>query len=269
VITIKIAKIVSSRLVKEIPKFQKILDKAKSRDVNESDTVTIIADVLSSVFGFDKYAEITSEQAIRGTYCDLAIKIDNKVKYLIEVKAVGIDLKGDHLRQASNYGANSGIQWIILTNGIIWEIHRMKFSQPIDHELVCKFDFSSLNPKKLEDQEKIYLLCKEGTASEAIEEYHDRAQMVNRFMISAISLTQPVLGTIRKELRRVSPGLKITDEEIKNILISEVIKREVLEGEEFTIASKKIKKASRKTESKPVQTSTVSVQPPSSDIPVI
>jgi hypothetical protein len=267
VIIIRIPKTVSARLAREIPKFQKILDKAKSRDVNESDTVTIIADVLSSVFGFDKYNEITSEQQIRGTYCDLAITLENKVKYLIEVKAVGIDLKSDHLRQATNYGANSGIQWIILTNGIKWQIHRMKFSQPIDHELVCEFDFSSLNPKKQEDQDKIYLLCKEGTVSEAIEEYHGRAQMVNRFMISTITLTQPVISIIRRELRRISPGLKVTDDEIKNILTSEVIKREVLEGEGCEIASKKIRKASRKTESRPVQTSAVPVETPSSETP--
>lgn len=260
---IRIPKTVSGRLVKEIPKFQKILEKAKSRDVNESDTVTIIADVLSDVFGFDKYNEITSEQAIRGTYCDLAVKLDSTVKYLIEVKAVGIDLKSDHLRQATNYGANAGIQWIILTNGIKWQIHRMKFSQPIDTELVCEFDFSLLNPKKQEDQDKIYLLCKEGTVSEAIEEYHGRAQMLNRFMISAVSLTQPVLGTIRRELRRISPSLKVTDEEIKNILTSEVIKREVLEGEEFEIANRKVKKASKKTETKPAQTAIPPVEPPS------
>ncbi len=263
----KVPKTVSSRLVKEIPKFQKILDKAKTRDVNESDTVTIIADILSSVFGFDKYNEVTSEQSIRGTYCDLAIKLGNKVKYLIEVKAVGIDLKSDHLRQATNYGANSGIDWVILTNGINWEIHKMKFSQPVDHELVCTFNFSSLNPKKLEDQEKMYLICKEGTVSEAIEEYHDRAQMVNRFMISAISLTQPILSTIRRELRRVSPGLKVMEEEIKNILVSEVIKREVLEGEEFEIATRKVKKATKKTEQKPEQTSPVPIQPPSDSTP--
>ncbi len=263
----KVPKTVSIRLSKEIPKFQKILEKAKSRDVNESDTVTIISDILSNVFGFDKYNEITSEQAIRGTYCDLAIKLGNKVKYLIEVKAVGIELKADHLRQAINYGANAGIDWIILTNGINWEIHRMKFTQPVDHELVYEFSFNSLSPKKLEDQEKIYLLCKEGTVSDAIEEYHDRAQMVNRFMVSAIVLTQPILDTIRRELRRISPGLKVTDEEIKNILISEVIKREVLEGEDFQVASKKIKKSIKKMVSKPVQTDVAEKIPPTDNTP--
>jgi len=262
---VKIYKAASDRIVREIPKFQKILKKAKDRDVNESDTVTIIADVLSSVFGYDKYAEVTSEQAIRGTYCDLAIKLNNKIKYLIEVKAVGTDLKDNHLRQAINYGAHSGIQWTILTNGIIWEIYSIKFVQPIGYELVCKFDFTLLNPKKQEDQEKIYLLCKEGTISAAIEEYHDHVQMVNKFMIGAVTITQPVVNTIRKELRRISPNLRVTEEEIKGILVSEVIKREVQEGASFDIANKKVKKLSKKIETKPATVINEQDSPPSSD----
>ncbi|UYM16353.1 hypothetical protein [Endozoicomonas euniceicola] len=65
---------VKKRLTSSVPKFKKILTQAKVRDVNESDTVTIITDMLEEVFGFDKYSEITREFAIRGDYCDLAIK---------------------------------------------------------------------------------------------------------------------------------------------------------------------------------------------------
>ena len=48
------------QLVKGLKKFQPIIKKAKAADINESDTVTIIVDMLSDVFGYDKYAEITS-----------------------------------------------------------------------------------------------------------------------------------------------------------------------------------------------------------------
>ena len=65
---------VKDRLVSGLKRFQPILAAAKARDVNESDTVTIIKDVLAEVFGYDKYAEITSEFSIRGTFVDLAIK---------------------------------------------------------------------------------------------------------------------------------------------------------------------------------------------------
>jgi hypothetical protein len=54
--------------------FQPVLAKARDKDINESDTVTIIVDVLSQVFGYDKYTEITSEVSIKHTFCDLAIK---------------------------------------------------------------------------------------------------------------------------------------------------------------------------------------------------
>ena len=64
---------ISERISLGLKKFHSILDSAKTRDVTEADTVTIIKDMLSEVFGYDKYSEITSEYAIRGTYCDLAI----------------------------------------------------------------------------------------------------------------------------------------------------------------------------------------------------
>lgn len=55
---------VEKRLVDGIKKYQKILNSAKAKDINESDTVVIITDLLSDLFGYDKYLEITSEFSI-------------------------------------------------------------------------------------------------------------------------------------------------------------------------------------------------------------
>lgn len=52
---VSIPKKVSERLKVNIRKYQKILGSAKQRDVNESDTVVIVADFLSDVLGYDKY----------------------------------------------------------------------------------------------------------------------------------------------------------------------------------------------------------------------
>jgi hypothetical protein len=49
-----ISKKVSERLVAGIKRFQPILLSAKSRDLGESDTVTIVVDMLAEVFGYDK-----------------------------------------------------------------------------------------------------------------------------------------------------------------------------------------------------------------------
>ena len=61
-----VPKKVYERLVAGIKQFQPVLASAKSRDVNEADTVTIIKNMLGDVFGYDKYSEVTSEFSIRG-----------------------------------------------------------------------------------------------------------------------------------------------------------------------------------------------------------
>jgi len=243
---VKIPQKVSERLKKEINQFQKILSTAKDRDVNESDTVIIITDMLAKVFGFDKYTEITSEQAIRGTYCDLAIKLNGKIKFLIEVKAIGLTLKENHLRQAINYGANTGIPWVVLTNGVDWEIYKIRFEKPINYDLVCSFNFAELNSKKQEDQDKVFLLCREGIEKAAIEEFHDHVQSVNRFMVGAIVQSDPVISVIRRELRRIADGVKVTEEEIQTILYAEVLKRDIVQGEHAEEAVTRVKKAQKK-----------------------
>lgn len=249
-----IPKKTNERLNKNVGKFQKVLSVAKDRDVNEADTVSIVTDILAEVFGYDKYLEITSEFAIRNTYCDLAIKIDEKIQYIIEVKAIGLDLKEHHLRQAVEYGANQGVQWIVLTNGVSWEIYRIRFEKPISYDLICSYNFLEINPKKTDDQEKLFILCKKGLCGETREGYYEYVQCVNRFMISAIILDDTVISTIKRELKKLSSGLKVENSEIENILQNEVLKRDVLEGDEAAKAKARIKRL----QSKPAKKTTVS-----------
>ena len=138
---------VGTRVATGLKKFQPLLLDAKARDVGEADTVTLIKDVMSEVFGYDKYSELTSEYAIRGTFCDLAIKVDGKLAILLEVKAIGLNLKDNHIKQATDYAANQGIDWVVLTNGLHWHVYKIIFSKPIDKELVVEFDIIDLSHK--------------------------------------------------------------------------------------------------------------------------
>jgi len=241
-----IPKRVAERLSKETRKFQRVLKSAKDRDVNESDTVVIVTDMLSSVFGFDKYTEITSEYAIRGTFCDLAVEVDGNVEYLIEVKAIGLNLSESHLRQAVGYGAQHGIQWVILTNGTNWEIYRIRFEKPLGHDLLTEFNILDLSPRKKEHQEILYLLCKEGLGKAVIEDYHEHIRSVNKFVISAILQTEASLNLVRRELKRVAKGVKVDTKEIEAILVSDVLKRDVIEGESAKQARTRVKKSAGK-----------------------
>ncbi|WP_061219615.1 type I restriction enzyme HsdR N-terminal domain-containing protein [Leptospira weilii] len=234
---------VFERISAGLKKFQPILNSAKTRDVNESDTVVVITDMLSEVFGYDKYSEITTEHVIKKTFCDLAIKIDGKIKLLMEIKAIGLDLKDDHIKQAVDYGANAGIEWVILTNGMNWQIYRITFSKPIDKELVYEINFSNINPKNENHIEPIYYLCKEALGKSLLDEYHSQKQALSKYYVGQMILTETILDVIKRELKRLTPGVKIENEEIEEVLKSDIIKRDVLEGDKALDAKKKIQKA--------------------------
>lgn len=234
--------IVSKRLTSAVPKFKKILSQAKERDVNESDTVTIVTDMLEEVFGFDKYSDITKEFAIQGTYCDLAIKTGKQVDYLIEVKAIGLDLKDNHLKQAVNYAAREGIRWVVLTNGIHWQIHRVTLNTKVEHIQLCCIDFSEVNLRKKDELELLFLLCKRGLIKDNIDKYYEYRQTVNRYMLGALLRTETVASVVRRELRKMNPGLKVSADEILEMLNSGVIKREIIDSDQGVEACKQVTK---------------------------
>jgi hypothetical protein len=103
-----------------------------------------------------------------------------------------------------------------------------------------------MNPGSENDIEHLYLWCKEGWQRSVLGEYHTRKQALSRFFIGAMLQTDPVLEVIRRELRRVSPDVRIDVEQIKAVLTNEVIKREVMKGDKADEARKKITRATLK-----------------------
>lgn len=242
----RMTKKIAERFVKTVTRFQKVLKMAKDRDVNESDTVAVLKDMFGEIFGYDKYLEVTSEFAIRNTYCDLALKVEDKVHFLVEVKAIGIKLKDAHMKQVCDYGANHGVQWVVLTNAIEWRVYRIRFEQPINFDLVCAFDFLALNPRGEADRQILFMLTKEGLGKNAREEFYEKAQSVNRYVIGNLMLADRVLSVVRRELKKLSDGIKIDVAEVELIVKNEVLKREIVEGEEAEAAQARVRKFYRK-----------------------
>lgn len=241
-----VPKKVSDRIASRLKNFQSVLAAQKARDVSEADTVTIIKDLLSEVFGYDKYSELTSEHAIRGTYCDLAVKIDGRLAFLIEVKAIGLELKDAHTKQAVDYAANQGCEWVILSNGVDWILYHVLFRKPIDKQEVARVNLLTANPKSEKDLEMLYLMTREGFAKSALAEYRDRMDATSRYMLAAILCqSESIVSAIRREVRRTS-DLIVEPEVIVQILREQVIKRDAIEGPEAEAAMKRLQKASQK-----------------------
>ena len=163
---------------------------------------------------------------------------------IVEVKAIGLDLRDAHTKQAVDYAANQGIEWVAVTNGAIWRVYRVMFSKPIDQELVLEIDVLSLLPRSAEHIENLFLLTRESVVKSGLLAYHDHRQATSKFFLAAVILSDPVLDVVRRELRRVSGGeVKVDVEEIRNAIAGEVLKRDVIDGDKFDAARKKVSRA--------------------------
>jgi len=159
------------------------------------------------------------------------------------VKAVGVELKDQHVKQAVDYAANQGIEWVALTNAINWRVFRVSFSKPIDKELVVDLHIPSLSGRSEDDIAKLFLLSRESIVKSALEEYHDQKQATSKFVLGAAILGDPVLEVIRRELRRLSPDVRIEIDDLRAAVAQDVLKRDVIEGEQADQARKKLSRA--------------------------
>jgi hypothetical protein len=245
---------VEQRIKDGLKRFGPILVAQRDRDVSEADTVTVVKDILSDVLGYDKYLEVTSEHAIRGTYCDLAIKLEGKLRLLIEVKAIGIQLAEKHTKQAVDYATNQGLDWVALTNGIRWMLYRIHFKKPIEAKLVAEFDLLSTDLKSESDLEKVYLISREGLIRGAVVEFSEKQNATSKYLIAALLLhDEDVLTGIRRELRKVT-GILVEPAVIAEVLRNDIIKREALEGEEAIQSERRILKENRRGKDEPAPT---------------
>lgn len=236
---------VASRISSELKKYQAILSSAKQRDVSESNTVLIVTDMLADVFGYDKYQHLTTEHSVRGTYVDLAVIVDDDIRFLIEAKAIGIDLKDSHVKQAVDYGANKGTEWIVLTNGAVWRVYKVHYGQPIDKSLIFEIDVLSTNPKHADVIECFGSLCREGFSKDSMSDLLQQKLITSRFAVAAVLQSDSMLDELRRELRRLSPGLRVDNEYLSALLQQEVIKRELIDSDEASSAATMIKRLQR------------------------
>src|SRR5690606_21529555 len=95
---------------------------------------------------------------------------------------------------------------------------------------------------------QMYLFAKEGLTTDAMDAFHQQAQLLNKFTVAAIVCSDPVISVVRRELRRLFPDIKVGNENLLALMEHEVIKREAVEGDKAKEAATRIKKALGKIE---------------------
>jgi hypothetical protein len=236
---------VADRIAAQMKRYQGVLATIQKKDISEADTVTVINDILADVCGYDKYHEVTGQYAIRGTFVDLAVKVDENIRFLIEVKAVGIELKDIHIKQAIDYAANEGIEWVVLTNGAVWRVYNVHFGQPIEKILVCEVDLMALSPKSDEILECFGNLSREGFSKGKMADLLHQKQLTNKFTVAALLISDDVLDDLRREIRRLGSGIKVEVDYLRALLTNEIVKRDLIDSEEASAAFQNVKRLQR------------------------
>jgi|TARA_Y100000385_G_scaffold108768_1_gene112901 predicted type IV restriction endonuclease len=242
---INIPKRVHQRIKAGIKKFQPILKTAKDADVNESNTVTIVHDLLTDIFGYKRYVEVTKEYKVKADKCDLAIKQDGVLQKLIEVKPIGTTLNKRHVKQATHYGADEKCSFVMLTNGQIWQVYELHFDNGLDADLVCELDLMNIDLKDEAEIAKIWMLTKEGRGKSELRDFAAKAKARNKYNLAAILLDDACLKVVRRELKRISPEVSFDLDDIKQALVDEVIIKETQQDEEAKEARAKVKRSKK------------------------
>lgn len=242
------------RLLQDLKSFQKkYFGKKDLGDLDESGTRLLVNDLLSNVLGFESIEEIKTEYMIRGTYADYVIQTNGTRHFLVEVKALSLNLSDKHLRQAINYGANEGIEWALLTNGREIEFYKILFTKPIESKLVFKIDVSDRSQIK-EAVEQLEHLHRESVLKKGLDFLWNRFSALDSYTIAGLLFNGRVINFLRKELKNKYKS-KFDEGDIKEALTS-VICQQVDMGKVKISGAKKVK-TRIKLESQPITVQTL------------
>lgn len=211
-----------------------LLERYESLD--ESATRLMINKFLTDILGYTELDEIKTEYAIKGTYADYVIQVDRKKHFVVEVKAVQIDLSEKHLWQAVNYAANEGIDWILLTNGRAFEIYKVIFAKPISYKKICGFDLKDDSQLKAA-VDFLILLSKKEVAKDALEHFWKRFQALEPMNLCKVLYTPDVVRLLRKSLKNKT-GLSFSEDDIFDSIHQIVVNKIVIEKPRYQAKQK-------------------------------
>lgn len=210
------------RLKATIRKYARPLADLIARDANEGDTRMFVTDFICEALGYDKYMELTTEYRVKSEFADYGIRIDKEILAFLEVKRVNTKLGNKHLRQVETYALNEGVEWVMLTNGAVWQAYHLTPSLPMAVDLVLSVDLTgeeNINQKV----DALYYLSRESMKRRQITQLWEAKSATNPKALREILATPAVLDAIRKEIKRRS-NHAVPNEEVARLLKETIIR---------------------------------------------
>ncbi|MCC3292601.1 type I restriction enzyme HsdR N-terminal domain-containing protein [Arthrobacter sp. zg-Y1110] len=215
-----------SEVMAAVKKFSGPLQSLVDRDANEGDTRLLITDMLCEGLGYDKFTDLTTEFRVKQDFADYGVRIDKQLVAFIEVKRVSQKLNERHLRQVQMYAVNEGVEWMVLTNGRVWQAYHLTGGLPVIVNLALEIDL--LGPESLESKaEALFFLHREALKRRRIDELWKHRAATAPEALLGIILSETVIAAIRKEVKR-GTGISTTPEAIADVIREGVVDSKLL-----------------------------------------
>ena len=196
-------------LIKEYK--NKYLSKKDCLELDESSTRIMINSFLSNVLGYLELEDIKTEARISDKYADYLIKLKNKKHFIVEVKSISLDLTEKHFRQALEYAANEGIDWILLTNARQFILYRVLFKKPIASKEV--FSINLMEKTKRNTIRQIFLITKKSVEKNELEEYWNKFKALEPHRLCKIFYDKKIVSYIKRKLK-TNNSINFSDEDL-------------------------------------------------------
>lgn len=209
-----------------IKRYIKPLEALRARDANEGDTRMVVTDMLCEGLDYDKFKDLTTEYMVKQDFADYGVRIDKQMVAFIEVKRISQKLNERHLRQVLMYAVNEGVEWMVLTNGAVWQAYHLTGGLPVVVDMAFEVDL--LGPATLaEKTELMFLLHKEALKRRRIDEVWRHRAATEPGALLDVILSGPMLDELRKEVRRRT-GIATTAEALSEVIRTEIVDPKLL-----------------------------------------
>lgn len=189
---------------------------AREAELNEADTVLRLCRFFEDVLGYDGLEDISREAEMKNKYVDVCIKVDGRVRLLVEAKAANQQLRERHIEQAQSYASRNNFRWVVLTNGVDWHLYHLTFEEGIEYERA--FAVSLADKESFDDAaEKLVLLHKQAIKKGDLEQFWEKTAALGAGSIGRILFSESVIMLIRRGIRR-DTGLLIDREDLAKSL---------------------------------------------------
>lgn len=145
-------------------------------------------------------------------YVDLCLKIDGRVRLLVEAKAAGKQLRERYVEQAERYASENNYPWVVLTNGADWHLYHLTFEDGIEYEGAFAVDLG--DEEGLEDTaSKLALLHKRAISRGELDAFWERATALGFGSIGKALFQDAVIMPLRREIHHQT-GILIDREDL-------------------------------------------------------